>query len=87
MQNSDMKFEPSFDNTCESFNKLVDKIAGSISQLPRVEHQLFQTVENLPVTYIPCIELDDSIVKEDILVDVKERIRKVIMANSHGPKK
>lgn len=59
----------------------------SVSQLPRVEHFLFQKVDELGTKFITCISLDPLRVKEEILDVVKGRINTVVHANSHGPER
>ena len=80
-------FVPSFEAICDFFHRIVDTMVASVWKLPRLEHQLFQAVEDMESTYISTLQLDPEVVREEILDICKGRIRKVIMANSHGPTK
>lgn len=51
-----------------------------MQELGRVEQHLFEAVEDLPVTYLSSVRVDDEIV-----VVAKQRISAVVLNNSHGP--
>ena len=54
----------------------------SVQKLERVEQRLFEVVEDLPVTYLSSVQIDDEIV-----VVAKQRISAVVLNNSHGPER
>jgi len=64
---------------------MVDVMVKSVTKLPRVEHRLFEKVDQLEVTYIPCVQLDQTIVREEIIECAKTKISQIVMANSTGP--
>ena len=45
-----------------------------------MEQQLFEAVEDLPITFLSSVQVDDEIV-----VVAKQRISAVVLNNSHGP--
>ena len=80
------------------FGEIVEIMIKSVSSLPRVEEFLFQKPEEdededeseenkVQTPKLKTIELDESKVKEDILETTRQRVRTVIVANSHGPSK
>lgn len=54
----------------------------SVSKLPCIDSLLFQTPENLEESYIRTVRVDEELVNI-----AKERIQKMIIANSFGPEK
>lgn len=80
MEKVEAKFKPSFDEICDFFNAIIDFMVISVSELPRIEHLLFEAVEDLDVTFIKNVQLEEILV-----LDAKERIKTVVFANSHGP--
>ena len=82
-----LRSTPSFEDICHKFDQLVDMMVESVTKLPRVEHRLFEKVDQLGVTYIPCVELDQTIVREEIIENAKRDISRIVMANSAGPTK
>lgn len=52
----------------------------SARKLNRVEHLLFETVEDMEVQYLSSVS-----VAEELVERAKERIHTIITANSHGP--
>ena len=76
------KFTPEFTNIAAIFDKILDTMIESVQKIPRVEYQLFQSVEELDVQYISSV-----VVEEQAVLRTKQRIHAVINANSHGPKK
>ena len=80
MDKKTCKFTPDFEKSVELFFEAVHTMIKSTENLECIEHQLFQTVEDLEVNYISTIK------KEEYIVEVaKERIKTVVMNNSHGP--
>ncbi|KAH3881436.1 hypothetical protein DPMN_005362, partial [Dreissena polymorpha] len=82
MENAQVIFSPLFPELCEFFNAIIDFMVISVSQLPRIEHLLFEAVENLDITFIRTVH-----VEEEVVVNAKERIKTVIYNNHHGPSK
>jgi dynein heavy chain len=82
MGNVEVTFKPTFPDTCDFFCAIIDYMVISVTQLPRIEHLLFEAVEDLDITFIKTVQ-----VEEEIVDDAKERIKTVIYANSHGPLK
>jgi len=82
MENVQVVYSPSFEDVCSLFNAIIDLMIVSVLELPRIEHLLFVAVENLNITFIKSVALD-----EELVVLAKDRIKTVIYANSHGPMK
>ncbi|XP_076804480.1 dynein axonemal heavy chain 3-like isoform X3 [Clavelina lepadiformis] len=80
MTNVCTTFEPAFDKIIEKLHEIVDVMVTSVQQLPRVEHLLFQAVENASATHLSAVQTEDEIV-----VVAKQRISAVILHNSYGP--
>ncbi|KAL4226016.1 hypothetical protein ACF0H5_014003 [Mactra antiquata] len=80
MENIEAKFKPTFSEICDFFCAIIDYMIISVAELPRIEHLLFEAVENLDVTFIKSVQIE-----EELVVDAKDRIKTVIFANSHGP--
>ncbi len=80
MEKTTCKFTPNFERTVEMFFEAVHMMINSTEKLECIEHQLFQTVEELDVTHISTIKVDEYIIGV-----AKERIKTVVMNNSHGP--
>ncbi|XP_067861511.1 dynein axonemal heavy chain 3-like [Heptranchias perlo] len=64
----------------EGLTHVVDLLVTSVGQIPRIEHQLFQAIDNLEVKYISSIHIE-----EQIVVCAKARLQAVAKNNSHGP--
>lgn len=82
MEDIEVKFKPTFPDICDFFSAIIDYMVISVAQLPRIEHLLFEAVEDLDITFIKTVQ-----VEEEVVVDAKERIKTVVFANSHGPLK
>lgn len=82
MDSSALCFRPSLDDLCNSFSLIVDTMVTCVQQVKRVEHFLFQDVEELPVRYVSSVG-----VQEELVEQAKGRLHTVIVANSHGPLK
>ncbi|XP_052779096.1 dynein axonemal heavy chain 3-like isoform X2 [Mya arenaria] len=82
MEDVEAIFSPSFPDICDFFYAIIDFMVISVAELPRIEHLLFEAVENLDITFIKTVA-----VGEEIIVEAKDRIKTVIYANSHGPQK
>jgi len=80
MENVQVIFSPSFPDICDFFNAIIDYMVISVMQLPRIEHLLFEAVQDLDITFIKTV-----LVEEEVVADAKERIKTVINKNSHGP--
>ena len=80
MDNAEVTFRPSFEEICEFFCAIIDMMVISVQELPRIEHLLFEAVENLEMTLIRSIQLE-----EELVLVAKEKIKTVVHANSHGP--
>ncbi|PVD24893.1 hypothetical protein C0Q70_15383 [Pomacea canaliculata] len=81
VDSSALCFRPSLD-LCNSFSLIVDTMVTCVQQVKRVEHFLFQDVEELPVRYVSSVG-----VQEELVEQAKGRLHTVIVANSHGPLK
>ena len=80
MDNVEVAFRPSFPNICDFFSAIIDIMVISVKELPRIEHLLFCEVEDLDMSFISTVEIEETLV-----ISSKERIKTVIYANSHGP--
>ena len=80
MEKVDVTFKPSFPNVCDFFCLIIDHMIISVKDLPRIEHLLFQSVEDLEISTIRSV-----VIEEELVEIAKERIRTVVMENSHGP--
>jgi dynein heavy chain len=76
----DVTFKPSFPDVFDFFCLIIDHMTISVKELPRIEHLLFHSVEDLQISTIKSVEIEEELVDK-----AKERIRKVVMENSHGP--
>lgn len=83
---STTQFAPKFDEIADTFDAIVDTMVTSVQTIPRMEHRLFQAVEGLQIgdtkKFLSTVTLD-----EEIVVDARERIKKAVKANTHGPTK
>ena len=86
MENGSTKFVPNFEQIYQTLCDVIVTMIRSVERLPRVEYQLFQDVDDIEIKHLTTIELDPSKVKEKILDVTRDRLRKVVQANSHGPK-
>lgn len=82
-----MKFDPTFDRIAVAMEMMVDQMIKSVSSLPRLEHFIFDAVDNLPIRFIQSVCLDVNNVIEDLVVDAKIRLRQVVEKNRPGPEK
>ena len=80
MENVEVGFRPTFPNICDFFCAIIDIMVISVKELPRIEHLLFCEVEELAMTFISTVSLE-----EELVISAKDRIKTVIYANSHGP--
>lgn len=80
MANTEVSFRPSFPNICDFFSAIIDIMVISVKELPRIEHLLFCEIEDLAMSFISTVQLEEVIVG-----NAKERIKTVIYANSYGP--
>ncbi len=87
MSNSSTCFIPDFTQVYAMLCEIVEITVGSVLELPRVEYQLFQAMDDLQQRHLWSIELDSSNVKEEILEVVKTRLQRVVDNNSHGPQR
>jgi len=85
MENNSTKFVPNFDQVYETLCDVVETMVSSVQEIPRVEYQLFQEVDDIEIKHLTSIELDDDRVKEKILEVTRDRLRTVVQSNSHGP--
>eukprot|EP00062_Callorhinchus_milii_P022724 gi/632980863/ref/XP_007907272.1/ PREDICTED: dynein heavy chain 3, axonemal-like [Callorhinchus milii] len=79
VETSSVRFIPAIDELVEKLNHIVDILVVSVQWIPRIEHQLFQPVDNLEVKYISSVQLE-----EEIVLFAKARIQTVVESNSHG---
>ncbi|XP_052058680.1 dynein axonemal heavy chain 3-like isoform X1 [Mytilus californianus] len=77
-----LQFLPSFPDIYDFFCLIIDTMVMSVSKLPCIDSLLFQTPENLEESYIRTVRIDEELVNI-----AKERIQKMITANSFGPEK
>ncbi|XP_053376707.1 dynein axonemal heavy chain 3-like [Mercenaria mercenaria] len=82
MENVEVTFKPKFPDTCDFFCAIIDFMVISVAELPRIEHLLFEAVEDLDISVIKTVQIE-----EELVIDAKDRIKTVIYANSHGPLK
>ena len=80
MESSSLSFHPSFPNLFDFFCLIIDTMVISARRLQRMEHLLFESVEDMEVQYLSSVS-----VAEELVERAKERIHTVITANSHGP--
>ena len=80
MEKCTCKFTPDFENTVQLFFEAVHVMIKSTEKLECIEQLLFQEVEDLDVKYIRTIRMEEETVEV-----AKERIKTVVMNNSHGP--
>ncbi|XP_065937642.1 dynein axonemal heavy chain 3 isoform X7 [Magallana gigas] len=76
----DINFKPSFPDICDFFCLIIDQMIISVKELPRIEHLLFQSVEDLQISTIRSV-----IIEEELVEKAKDRLQTVVMGNSHGP--
>ncbi|KAK3779700.1 hypothetical protein RRG08_013655 [Elysia crispata] len=83
VEESTLQFRPSFPDICDYFSLIIDTMVVSVRRLPRLESNLFHSVEDLnqPATILS-VEVDEELVET-----AKDKIRAVVLSNSHGPKK
>jgi hypothetical protein len=76
-----LKFLPSFPDICDFFCLIIDTMILSVTKLPCIDTLLFQNTEDIE-KFIRTVKVEEE------LVDIaKERIRKMVTANSYGPEK
>lgn len=80
VDNSALGFHPSLPDLFDYFCLIIDTMVISARKLNRVEHLLFETVEDMEVQYLSSVS-----VAEELVERAKERIHTIITANSHGP--
>ncbi|KAH9505437.1 hypothetical protein Btru_057282 [Bulinus truncatus] len=79
VENSSLQFSPTITETCDFFSLIIDTLIISVQKLNRIEQKLFQDAEDTKT--ILSVEIDEEIVEA-----AKDKIRSVLLANSHGPK-
>lgn len=77
-------YQPSFAEVSDTLCTTVDHMIQSAEHLPQVHHLLFQEVDQMKLTYLSGVISDPSNVDEDIIQDIKQRIKTVIHANTDG---
>ena len=87
MGSGETKFVPDFDFIYSTLCGTIDTMVSSVFETTRVEHKLFQQVDQIEVKYLHSIELDASVIREDILDDARERLKNIVQLNSQGPEK
>ncbi|KAM9311612.1 dynein axonemal heavy chain 3-like [Gastrophryne carolinensis] len=75
-----VSMNPSVEEIVCGFDNLEESLVISVQQMPRIEHFLFQAVDNLKIKYINSVQI-----KEEIVLSAKARIKAVIENNMHGP--
>ena len=80
VENSALGFRPSFPDLFDYFCLIIDTMVINARKLNRVEHMLFEAVEDMEMQYLSSVS-----VAEELVERAKERIHTVIAANSHGP--
>lgn len=85
MENEWCAFQPSFAEITDALCATVDHMVQRTEHLPQVHHLLFHEVEQITLTYLSGVISDPSNVDEDIMRDIKQRIKTVIHANTEGP--
>ncbi|XP_023932407.1 dynein heavy chain 3, axonemal [Lingula anatina] len=80
MAQNTTKFRPLVSQVKTTFDEIINTMVASVVAIPRIEHRLFQPVEDLETHYLSTVKQDEEIVEE-----AKVRIRKVVDANFHGP--
>lgn len=85
-------YTPTFDCIVEMMHGVVELTVDSVSQLPQVQNTLFEITyeydddyERAAANYLFNISLDSDNVDEEILHNIKRRIKMVIDSNSVGP--
>jgi hypothetical protein len=71
--------EPKLDDIVDGFDECIDFIVKSLQKVVRVEYQLFQNVQGLTMKYLKTVSKE-----EEIILQAKDRIKKVFQANSYG---
>ncbi|XP_023931682.1 dynein heavy chain 7, axonemal-like, partial [Lingula anatina] len=82
MAQNTTKFRPLVSQVKTTFDEIINTMVASVVAIPRIEHRLFQPVEDLETHYLSTVKQDEEIVEE-----AKVRIRKVVDANFHGPQR
>ncbi|XP_078276213.1 dynein axonemal heavy chain 3-like [Rhinoraja longicauda] len=77
---SGVTFTPTIDEVMEGLAQMVNLIVTGVQQIPRIEHQLFQAVDNLEVKYIGSVQME-----EEKVLKIKARLQAVAQSNSYGP--
>jgi hypothetical protein len=76
---------PTFDSIVDALHTTVDATVCCVTELPQVQNFLFEWNDG---EFAPClhsITLDVSNVDEEILHNIKRRLKAVIEANTVGP--
>lgn len=79
--NVGLKFSPSFPDICDFFCLIIDTMVMSVTKLPCIDTLLFQNTEGIE-NFIKTVRIEEELVEV-----AKERIRKMVNVNSHGPEK
>ncbi|XP_067685210.1 dynein axonemal heavy chain 3-like [Haliotis asinina] len=80
LEEGELSFKPVFPDICDFFCFIIDTMVASVTDLKHIEHLLFHAVDDLEVKFISTVKDGEELVEA-----AKTRIRKVVMANSHGP--
>ncbi|XP_053321162.1 dynein axonemal heavy chain 3-like [Spea bombifrons] len=80
LSESDVNIYPSVEEMAHNFDNIVESLVISVQQMPRIEHSLFQAVDNLKIKYISSVQIH-----EEIVLSARARIKAVIENNIHGP--
>uniref|UniRef100_A0A8C5PIE1 AAA+ ATPase domain-containing protein n=1 Tax=Leptobrachium leishanense TaxID=445787 RepID=A0A8C5PIE1_9ANUR len=80
LRESDVSINPSIEEIVYGFDNIVKSLVISVQQMKRIEHFLFQAVDNLKIKYISSVQIH-----EEIVLSTKAKIKAVIENNIHGP--
>ncbi|CAH2277605.1 Hypothetical predicted protein [Pelobates cultripes] len=80
LNESYVSINPSIEEIVFGFDNVMESLVISVQQMKRIEHFLFQAVDNLKIKYISSVQIH-----EEIVLSAKARIKAVIENNIHGP--
>ncbi|XP_062929153.1 dynein axonemal heavy chain 3-like [Mobula hypostoma] len=80
MDSYSITFTPTTDEVMEGLARVVDFIVTAVQHMPRIEHHLFQAVDNFEVKYIGSVHSE-----EEIVLNAKATLQFVAKSNGHGP--
>jgi len=78
---------PSFPQVLLSIFDSIDGMIRCVGRIPQVHHLLFEEVDQLKVSHLRGVTLDEQNVKEEIVRRCKERVEKIVEVNIVGPNK